>query len=160
MYQLESTNVSIVSVSRRAGPPHFGQVVFTNSATRPSGDPCVCVISICSGNRIGNSLSATGIGSSGEHLSQYTIGIGVPQYLWRLTPQSFKRYVTVEVPNPFALANSAIFSCACTHPNPLHTPESITTASSSAVYGNPGSSAPAAAGAITRRTGNPYFCAN
>jgi len=28
----ESTKVSMVSVSRRAGPPHFGQIAFTNSA--------------------------------------------------------------------------------------------------------------------------------
>ena len=31
-YQDESTNVSMVSVSRRAGPSHFGHRVFTNSA--------------------------------------------------------------------------------------------------------------------------------
>ena len=32
-YHDESTNVSIVSVSRRAGPPHFGQVTLTKSGT-------------------------------------------------------------------------------------------------------------------------------
>jgi hypothetical protein len=30
--------VSIVSVSRRAGPPHFGQVVFTQFSAAASGD--------------------------------------------------------------------------------------------------------------------------
>ena len=30
--------MSIVSVSRRAGPPHFGQVVFTQSSAAASGD--------------------------------------------------------------------------------------------------------------------------
>ena len=36
-YQLESMNVSIVSVSRCAGPPHFGQVVFMKAASDLSG---------------------------------------------------------------------------------------------------------------------------
>ena len=30
--------MSIVSVSRSAGPPHFGQVVFTQSSAAASGD--------------------------------------------------------------------------------------------------------------------------
>ena len=47
-------NVSIVSVSRRAGPPHFGHVVFTNSGTLASGD-CPCPVSVTfSGSRTGN----------------------------------------------------------------------------------------------------------
>ena len=36
-YHDESTNVSIVSVSRRAGPPHFGHFTLTQSATCASG---------------------------------------------------------------------------------------------------------------------------
>ena len=31
-------NVSMVSVSRRAGPPHFGHATFTNSGTSSRGD--------------------------------------------------------------------------------------------------------------------------
>ena len=31
--------MSIVSVSRRALPPHFGHVVLTNEATSASGEP-------------------------------------------------------------------------------------------------------------------------
>ena len=45
-YQDESTNVSIVSVSRRAGPPHVGHVTLTNSGTCASGEsprPVNCV---------------------------------------------------------------------------------------------------------------------
>ena len=38
-YHDESTNVSIVSVSRRAGPPHFGHLQCTNSASFASGLP-------------------------------------------------------------------------------------------------------------------------
>ena len=46
-------NVSIVSVSRRAGPPHFGHFAFTNSGTLASGD-CPCpVSSTFSGSRTG-----------------------------------------------------------------------------------------------------------
>ena len=37
-YQEESTKVSIVSVSRRAGAPHCGQGVFTQSSADASGD--------------------------------------------------------------------------------------------------------------------------
>ena len=37
-YHDESTNVSIVSVSRRAGPPHAGHVTLTNSGTCASGE--------------------------------------------------------------------------------------------------------------------------
>src|SRR5713101_6774039 len=37
-YQDESTNVSMVSVSRRAAPPHFGHLALTNSGTPASGD--------------------------------------------------------------------------------------------------------------------------
>src|SRR5215217_9760125 len=37
-YQDESTKVSIVSVSRSAGPPHCGQVVATQSRAPARGD--------------------------------------------------------------------------------------------------------------------------
>ncbi len=37
-YQDESTKVSIVSVSRLAGPPQAGQVVFTHSSAAASGE--------------------------------------------------------------------------------------------------------------------------
>src|ERR1700749_1040934 len=59
-YQDESTNVSMVSVSRRAGPPHFGHAALTNSGTRPNGDPPVSVISTLSGKITGKSFSGTG----------------------------------------------------------------------------------------------------
>src|SRR5881398_1753115 len=59
-YQDESTNVSIVSVSRVAGPPHFGQLVFTNSGTLFKGDSPVPVNSALSGSITGKSFSGTG----------------------------------------------------------------------------------------------------
>src|SRR6202795_58188 len=75
-YQEESTNVSIVSVSRRAGPPHFGHVVFTNSGVAASGDPPSPVSLAFSGKITGSSLSGTATIPS---FAQYTTGIGVPQ---------------------------------------------------------------------------------
>jgi hypothetical protein len=76
MYQDESTNVSIVSVSRRAGLPHFGHVVLTNEATRASGDPPRPVNSTSRGSSTGSWSYGTGTAPS---VSQCTIGIGVPQ---------------------------------------------------------------------------------
>ena len=52
--------MSMVSVSRRAGPPHFGHVALTNSGTRPSGEPPVSVMSTLSGKITGKSFSGTG----------------------------------------------------------------------------------------------------
>ena len=66
----------MVSVSRFAGPPHFGHVVFRNSGTLASGDPPASVTVTLSGRITGRSFSATGTTPS---FSQYTIGIGVPQ---------------------------------------------------------------------------------
>ena len=76
MYQDESTNVSIVSVSRFAGFPQRGQVVFTKDATWASGEPPRPVNSTSRGSTIGSWSYGTG---TWPHESQYTIGIGVPQ---------------------------------------------------------------------------------
>src|SRR5262245_35115426 len=75
-YQDESTNVSSVSVSRRAGPPHCGQVAFRNRWCVPSGLWPVGVNSASSGNSTGSSSTDNGIMTQE---SQYTTGIGVPQ---------------------------------------------------------------------------------
>ena len=48
-------NVSIVSVSRRAGLPHFGHWQLTNSLTEASGDTEPASNRTFSGSRIGNS---------------------------------------------------------------------------------------------------------
>ena len=58
-YHDESTNVSIVSVSRRAGPPHLGQATFTNSGTLASGDCPWPGHATFSGRRTGNWSSGT-----------------------------------------------------------------------------------------------------
>jgi len=67
--------VSKVSVSRRAGPPHSGQVVAWNSGMRGRGEPC--------SSRVTSSGSTTGSWSSGTgtspHFSQWIMGMGAPQ---------------------------------------------------------------------------------
>src|SRR5262245_23300500 len=75
-YQEESTNVSIVSVSRRAGPPHFGQVVFTNSLTWASGESPRPLNVVTFGSVTGRSPYGTPTTPS---FGQCTTGIGVPQ---------------------------------------------------------------------------------
>src|SRR5947209_16814987 len=81
-YQDESTNVSIVSVSRSAGPPHDGQVVSTQARFEANGD---CPFGCSSSPRM--SGSSTGSWSSGTgtvpQAPQWTTGIGQPQYLCR-----------------------------------------------------------------------------
>ena len=67
-----------MSVSRRAGPLHFGHLVLTQSVAAASGD---CPFGFrskpfASGSRRGSSESGT---ATSPHLSQCTIGIGVPQ---------------------------------------------------------------------------------
>src|SRR2546427_10406791 len=75
-YQDESTKVSIVSVSRRAGPLHFGHVVSTNDRTCVSGEPPRPVNSTSRGRTTGSCSYGTG---TVPQRSQCTIGIGVPQ---------------------------------------------------------------------------------
>ena len=69
-------NVSIVSVSRRAGPPHLGHVAFMKASDVANGDTAPDSNLTSSGRRTGNSSSGT---SCSPHLSQYTTGIGTPQ---------------------------------------------------------------------------------
>ena len=68
----------MVSVSRFAGPPHFGQVVFTQSVIRASGDSPVSLVWYCStsGSVSGSSLSGSG---TQPHFAHSTSGIGSPQ---------------------------------------------------------------------------------
>ncbi len=59
-YHDESTKVSMVSVSRVAGPPHTGQVVFKNSGLVANGDSPVGRNSTSSGASTGSSSTGTG----------------------------------------------------------------------------------------------------
>ena len=67
--------VSKVSVSRSAGPPHFGQVVFLNESIFLIGEPMPSN-STSSGSTTGKSDSGTG---RLPHFSQLITGIGAPQ---------------------------------------------------------------------------------
>ena len=80
----------MVSVSRRAGPPHFGHCVLTQSAAPASGETPLGARSWPrrSGSRTGRSSSGT---ATSPQPSQYTIGIGAPQNRCRETSQSRSR---------------------------------------------------------------------
>ena len=84
-YQEESTNVSIVSASLLAGFPQHGQVVFINVLDVVSGDSPFPVNSTSVGNNIGKFSFFSG---TIPHSSQYTTGIGHPQYLCLESNQS------------------------------------------------------------------------
>src|SRR5882724_1261454 len=51
------------------------------------------------------------------------MGMGVPQYLWRETPQSLSRKMVSFFPNCLDAANAAIFSFATSVRRPLNSPE-------------------------------------
>src|SRR5690242_13234351 len=74
-YHDESTNVSMVSVSRLAARPHDGHWVLTNSGSLLSGLP-VPSGTRCSGSCTGSSSSGTG---TSPQDGQCTIGTGQPQ---------------------------------------------------------------------------------
>ena len=82
--------MSIVSVSRLAGPPHFGQVVLTQSSAAASGETPRGFRSWPrrSGSSTGSWSSGTGTSPS---TSQWTIGIGQPQNRCREISQSRSR---------------------------------------------------------------------
>ena len=52
--------MSIVSVSRRAGPPHFGHATFTNSGTCASGESPRPVKLVTFGSSTGSCSYGTG----------------------------------------------------------------------------------------------------
>ena len=83
--------MSIVSVSRLAAPPHFGQATLTQSAAAASGETPRGARSAprrSSGSRTGSWSSGTG---TSPHDGQWMIGIGVPQKRCREISQSRSR---------------------------------------------------------------------
>ncbi len=74
-YQDESTNVSIVSVSRVATPPQLGQATCFQVGCRSSGLPGASKVT-SSGSFTGRSASGTG---TTPHSAQWMTGIGQPQ---------------------------------------------------------------------------------
>src|SRR4029079_4489052 len=83
-YQDESTKVSMVSVSRRASPLHFGHFTFRNEGVLLSGLPEPSGTRP-SGSTTGRSFSGTG---TSPQRGQWINGTGQPQYRWREMPQS------------------------------------------------------------------------
>jgi hypothetical protein len=67
-----------VSVSRRAGPPHFGQEVFTKSGMAASGDSPVPESQLPVLLPDVENYRPSGTGTSPQ-AGQWTIGIGAPQ---------------------------------------------------------------------------------
>src|ERR1700675_3299887 len=75
-YHEESTNVSMVSVSRRASPLHVGQTTLDHEGCRANGDSPPGWKSTSSGKSTGSSASGT---ATSPHVPQWMIGIGAPQ---------------------------------------------------------------------------------
>ncbi len=120
-YQLESTNVSMVSVSRLAGPAHLGHGVFTQSSRASSGFPVFLSAqwSSTSGRRTGSCSSGTG---TAPHESQWTMGMGVPQYRWRLMSQSRRRHFSTGCARPAVSSMDTSISPASLDDLPLYKP--------------------------------------
>ena len=96
-YQDESTKVSMVSVSRRAGFPQRGQVTLTNPSRFASGDSPCGEKSTSWGSTTGRSSSGTGTSPSSW---QWMMGMGAPQYRCLEISQSRRRKDTAWRPVP------------------------------------------------------------
>ena len=97
--------MSIVSVSRTAWPPQTGQTVSLNVFDVVIGDFPTTEKSTSFGNNTGNWFSGTGWI---PHLSQYTTGIGAPQYLCLEISQSRSLYCVLNSPKPLSTAHWVI----------------------------------------------------
>ena len=113
--------MSIVSVSRRASPPHFGHRVSTNARDFSRGLPSAPRNSTSSGSRTGRSESGTG---TTPQVGQWIAGIGVPQYRCREISQSRSRYTIFPLPIPFCSIQSTARRIASgPHGTPFQSPE-------------------------------------
>src|SRR5256714_11002395 len=155
MYQDESTKVSNVSVSRFAGPPHFGQLVSTNSGSCASGDPPRPVNCASRGSTTGSWSSGTGTVPS---VGQYTMGMGVPQYRCREMSQSRSRYVTLGLPIPVFFASEAIAFLPISLDVPLYGP--LRTIVPGPEYAASIARCSSPSGLTTSLIGSPYCFAN
>ena len=100
--------MSIVSVSLNAGSPHSGHLHLRQISCLSSGLPGLSNLT-SSGSFIGrfSFFSATS-----PQLSQWTTGIGHPQYLCLLRPQSHNRYFVTPFPQPCFSAKRIVLSIA------------------------------------------------
>src|SRR6478609_5321638 len=77
-YHDESTNVSIVSLSRFAGPPHVGHSTLTHSSAAASGETPFGFRSAPRSSGSSNGSWSYGTATS-PSFSQWMTGIGTPQ---------------------------------------------------------------------------------
>ncbi len=142
--------MSIVSVSRRAGPEHLGHATLTQSVALASGEtPFGASASPrMSGSVTGSCSSGTG---TSPQSGQWMIGIGVPQKRWRDSSQSRSRKFTAPVPLPSTSRISMILAMASVLVRPSSGPE-LTRVPSPGVASpvSPGSARPVC---TTTRTG-------
>src|SRR5260364_444384 len=155
-YHDESTNVSIVSVSRRARAPHCGHTQSIKAADFASGLPEPSGTR-SSGRR--TAISERGTGTT-PHASQGVSGIGVPQYRCLEMPQSRSRQRVHGSPKPRAFKSAPTALIASAEDRPSYFPLWIQRPDSAypsfqraAEYAWPLTS-------ITGLIGKPYFCAN
>ena len=149
-------NVSIVSVSRRAGSPQVGQGTFTQSSSWARGEAPLPLKARLRGSSTGNWSTGTG---TTPQLSQWITGIGQPQYRWREMSQSRSRNWTRSLPQPSCSAKATMTCFACAEGMPSKRPECTSTPGSVQAPSAPaGPFAPS--GTITGRTGSSYCRAN
>jgi hypothetical protein len=116
----------MVSVSRVAGPPQIGQVVWRKPGFDASGDWPVGRNSTSSGASTGSAAEGTG---TAPWTGQYTIGMGHPQKRWRDTSQSRRRKLTFRDPTPIASRGSIASAVAAVTARPSRKPLLILTPS-------------------------------
>ena len=121
-YQLESTNVSMVSHSRLASSPHLGHATRFHSSIDSSGFPSTPEIGTpLTGSKTGSCDSGIGTARADPsfwrhvELEQYTTGIGAPQYRCLDTDQSFKRYYTHDSKTKMKANGPRFFHGQCQH---------------------------------------------
>ena len=113
--------------------------------------------STSSGNNTGSWFSGTGWI---PHLSQYTTGIGAPQYLWREINQSLNLYCVLNSPNPLSTAFWVIAFLASVFFMPLNSFEFTKTPSSVYAFVISLGFNSLSTGEITTFNGKLYFLAN
>ena len=97
-YQDESTNVSIVSVSRSASPPHDGTGHV--APRRVARQRRLAARAGSRRRRAAAPAARSRAPATSPHVGQWMIGIGAPQYRWREISQSRSRNVTAGSPRP------------------------------------------------------------
>ena len=114
--------------------------------------------STSSGSRTGSSSSGT---ATSPHVGQCTIGIGGPQYRWRLISQSRSRKLTARFPRPWVSSHAVTSAIDAGVARPSNGPLATITpsAANASVIVAPSSGSPSS-GCTTTRTSMPCSRAN